>query len=527
MKKFLLLIAAALMLTLGGCTAPEALNTPVGGSRLLAAEEAGDAPVAMEYADTLFDTSFVHSIDIQVPDDGTWDDFIANCEDEQYIACDLVIDGELYENAAIRGKGNSSKMRSRSSGKYSFKVEFDHFRAETFHGLDKLGLNNLVVDDSCQRDYVTYRMMAQFGVPSPLCSYVFITVNGEDWGFYLAVEAVEEAFLERNFGRDYGALYKPDTSGGGGGMGRSDDTKLIYIDDDPASYPNIFGSAKANVSRKDQYRLVESLRKLNEGEDIPAAVDTEAMLRYLVVHTYVCNGDSYTGSSAHNYYLYEEDGRMTMIPWDYNEAFGDFGASGAASVVNAPIDTPVTSGSLADRPMVAWVFADEEYTDRYHTLYAEFLTRIWDSGWLRNEIETARDLIGPYVQRDPRSFTTYENFLSGTEELLTFFDLRSQSVRGQLDGTIPSTTEGQRADSTNLVDTSALGGASGEMGGGPGGTRGESRNRQASGESSRSRSGESSDEGSAENTGGRSRSDNGGSAGPEDAGQNASSETAR
>lgn len=529
MKKFLLLCAAVLMLALAGCTAPAGLDaSSLGGSRLITAETAVDAPVHMEYADTLFDTSFVHTIDIQVPDDGTWDDFIANCEDEEYIACDLVIDGELYQNAAIRGKGNSSKMRSRSSGKYSFKVEFDHFRSETFHGLDKLGLNNLVVDDSCQRDYVTYRMMDKFGVPSPLCSYVFITVNGEDWGFYLAVEAVEESFLERNFGTEYGALYKPDTSGGGGGMGRSNDTKLIYIDNDPASYPNIFGSAKANVSRKDQYRLIESLRKLNEGEDIPAAVDTEAMLRYLVVHTYVCNGDSYTGSSAHNYYLYEEDGRMSMIPWDYNEAFGEFGASGAASVVNAPIDSPVTSGSLEDRPMVAWVFSDEEYIDRYHTLYAEFLTQLWDSGWLRNEIESARDLIGPFVQRDTRSFTTYEKFLSGTEELLTFFDLRSQSVRGQLDGTIPSTTEGQRADSSALVDTSALGGASGEMGGSPGGSRGQTQNRQSSGESSgentRARSEEASGEGSGENAGTRSRSGADGSADPEDTGRGASGE---
>ena len=145
----------------------------------------------MEYEDTLFDTSRVHSIDILVPDDGTWDAFIANCTEKEYIACDLVIDGERYENAAIRGKGNSSMQRSRTTGKYSFKIEFDHFRDGTFHGLDKLGLNNLVVDDSCQRDYVTYRMMTEFGVPSPLCSYAFVTVNGEDWGFYLAVEAVE------------------------------------------------------------------------------------------------------------------------------------------------------------------------------------------------------------------------------------------------------------------------------------------------------------------------------------------------
>lgn len=28
----------------------------------------------------------------------------------------------------------------------------------------------------------------------------------------------------------------------------------------------------------------------------------------------------------HNYYLYEEDGQLSMIPWDYNLAFGGFSA---------------------------------------------------------------------------------------------------------------------------------------------------------------------------------------------------------
>ncbi len=477
------LLAAALLLTAGCGAAPA---EPAAVPEAAASEEPAAA-----YADGLLDPAIVHSIDIRVPDDGTWDSFIANCESKEYITCDLVIDGELVENAAIRGKGNSSMQRSRATGKYSFKVEFDHFtEGGSYRGLDKLALNNLVVDDSCLRDYITYRMMARFGVASPLCSFVFVTVNGEDWGFYLAVEGLEDAFLERNYGPEHGNLFKPDNLNNGGareGMGRGDDVKLKYIDDDPDSYYNIFASAKTELSRRDQYRIIESLRKLNAGEDIPSVVDTEAMLRYLVVHTFVCNGDSYTGSSVHNYYLYEKDGRLTMLPWDYNEGFGDFGSSGMASVVNSPIDTPVTSGEMADRPMVAWVFSDEGFTARYHELYRMFLADAWDSGWLAAELTAARARIAPYVARDPRSFTTPEAFEAGVDQLLTFFDLRAQSVRGQLDGAIPATTAGQAADSSALVDTSALpsGRGSGGMGGGmpmPGASRESSGEASSSGE---------------------------------------------
>ena len=73
------------------------------------------------------------------------------------------------------------------------------------------------------KDYLTYRMMAYMGVDAPLVSYAFITVNREDFGLYLALEAVEESFLERNYGADYGELYKPDSISMGGGRGNGRD----------------------------------------------------------------------------------------------------------------------------------------------------------------------------------------------------------------------------------------------------------------------------------------------------------------
>ena len=80
------------------------------------------------------------------------------------------------------------------------------------------------------KDYLTYTMMQSFGVSSSLCSFVYITVNGEDWGLYLAVEGVEEAFLARNYGADYGELYKPDSMSFGGGRGNGKDFNMDEFD---------------------------------------------------------------------------------------------------------------------------------------------------------------------------------------------------------------------------------------------------------------------------------------------------------
>lgn len=440
----------------------------------------------MGYESTLFDTSKVHTIDIVMDD---WDTFTANCKSEEYSACSLVIDGEAYKNVAIRGKGNTS-LSQVTNGRYSYKIEFDHYDSSTtYHGLDKLCLNNIIQDNTYMKDYLSYEMMRAAGAAAPLCSYVYLTVNGEDWGLYLAVEGVEESFLQRNFGSNYGDLYKPDSTdmGGGrgngqnfgedaqptGGLGGSEsrsDVLLQYIDDDPDSYPNIFGNAKTDCTAADKTRLIAALQALG-GENAADAVDAESVIRYFVAHNFVLNFDSYTGSMIHNYYLYEQDGKLQMLPWDYNLAFGGFqSGSDATSLVNYPIDTPVSGGSVADRPMLAWILESQEYTALYHEYFSEFLSEYFDSGYFAGMMDSVKAMIAPYVEKDPTKFCTYEEFETGIDTLKSFCLLRAESIRGQLDGAIGSTADTQTADT--LIDADNLTvSAMGSMGGGgqPGG----------------------------------------------------------
>ena len=266
--------------------------------------------------------------------------------------------------------------------------------------------------------------------------------------------------------------------GRGGGMGGSmgsSDVSLIYTDDDYDSYSNIFDNAKTDITDADEDRLIASLKQLNEGESIESVVDVDEVIRYFVVHNFVCNFDSYTGSMIHNYYLYEEDGQLSMIPWDYNLAFGGFqGGQDATSMVNYPIDTPVSGGTVDSRPMLAWIFESEEYTQLYHQYFADFISSYFDSGYFTQMMAQTKQLIALYVEKDPTKFCTYEEFETGIETLEQFCLLRAESVQGQLDGTIPSTSDGQAEDSSALVDASELsisdmGTMNNAMGGGMGG----------------------------------------------------------
>ncbi len=181
----------------------------------------------------------------------------------------------------------------------------------------------------------------------------------------------------------------------------------------------------------------------------------EAVIRYFAVHNFVLNFDSYTGSMIHNYYLYEKDGQMQMIPWDYNLAFGGFQLmDSATSLVNFPIDSPVSGGNVEDRPMIAWIFANEEYTERYHRYFSEFLSEWFDNGTFENMIDGVFAMISPYVEKDPTKFCTYEEFITGVSTLRKFCLLRAESIKGQLNGTIGSTSETQKKET--LIDADDL-----------------------------------------------------------------------
>lgn len=488
----------------------------------------------MGYQQKIFDTSYVHSIDIIMDD---WDEFIANCTDEEYTVCTVVIDDEASKNVAIRAKGNTSLTQVKSYGndRYSFKIEFDHYDSnKTYYGLDKLCLNNIIQDNTFVKDYLTYQMMLYTDAIAPLCSFAYITVNGEDWGLYLAVESVEDSFIKRNYGNEQGELYKPDSQnmgggrgngkefdmdnikdmfdpntsentennnsftpgdtpfgngntppgnmptdgfmgerpdnvptggfdkdmGGNGGMDRvmgSNDVSLIYSDDEYSSYSNIFENAKTDITNKDKDRLIAALKNINENTDIESSVDIERVIRYFVVHNFVLNFDSYTGSMIHNYYLYEHDGKLSMIPWDYNLAFGGFQSAGSAqSLINYPIDTPVSGGTVDSRPMLAWIFKSDEYTQLYHQYFDEFISEYFDSGYFADMIESLKQMILPYVEKDPTKFCTYDEFIKGIDTLKEFCLLRAQSVSGQLKGEIPSTSDGQSQDSSKLISADGI-----------------------------------------------------------------------
>ena len=185
--------------------------------------------------------------------------------------------------------------------------------------------------------------------------------------------------------------------------------------------------------------MIEALKQLNQGKNLEECVDVDAMLRYLAANVFVVNMDSYFSNMAHNYYLYEEDGRLTMLPWDYNLAFGGFQTGGSSSAINFPIDTPVSGVEMSERPMIAQLLAVEEYREQYHDYLQQLVTGYVQSGRFVDTVDYLDMLIGEKVQTDPSAFYDYDQYLEAKEMLKDFAELRAASIAGQKSsGKIPA-----------------------------------------------------------------------------------------
>ena len=188
---------------------------------------AGDTGVSMEYETALFDTDSVISVNILMDEDD-WEEMLDNAISEEYHKCNVEINGKTFYQVAIRPKGNTSLSSIASdptTDRYSFKIEFDHYvDGQTCFGLDKLILNNNYADATNMKEALIYDMYQYLGADASLYNYAEISVNGEYWGVYLALEAVEDSFLLRNYGTQDGELYKPESMDMGGAPGGDQDS---------------------------------------------------------------------------------------------------------------------------------------------------------------------------------------------------------------------------------------------------------------------------------------------------------------
>jgi spore coat protein CotH len=451
-----------------------------------------------------------------VMEESDWISLLTNAADEKYKQADLWYGSIVLSGIAIRAKGNYKTVAEiyPDSIRYSLKADLNLLNAEqNLDGVRKLNFNNNWSDPTFMREILGYELFRSMDVPAPRASFIDLWVNDIHLGLYTMVEQVDKAFIERNFTYTNGNLYKPEKPAGNlawteadlgeeaddsgsdiniGGGSFDDITDVIDGDDESDSDAiNTEASSlieqmglKTNESTSDHTVLYKLLDVLNNepddtfAEEIEEVLDVDEVLHYLAVSVVMVHLDNYIGSGE-NYYLYENDGKFVIIPWDLNLAFGTYRMDlSTEQALNYYVDEP-TCGAVSAKPLVNRLLSNAAYLEKYHEYIEEVLDGGFDNDTINARIDELAELIRSYVKDDETKFYMAEQFEEGISEqvvsgavalgnegipigLKYFVEQRSQSVRAQLDGTLKS---GSGTGAGNGVGESNTNGSSVGIGG--------------------------------------------------------------
>lgn len=392
-----------------------------------------------------------------------------------WVAVDVAFNGQTWTKVGMRFKGNSSLASTWGGGVYKlpFKLDFDQFEDDypeidnqRFYGFQQVSFSSNWSDDSLLREKITADIFRESGVPAAQTAFYAVYVDyGEGpvyFGVYTAVEVVDDTVIETQFADDSGNVYKPEGTGATfAADGFTLDSFEKETNEDEADYSDVeamFGALHAETRTSDPAAWRSGLE---------AVFDVDGFLRWLAVNTVVQNWDTY-GQMAHNYYLYNDAGQLTWIPWDNNMAMmtgmgGGFGGpdgqmpggqipdgqmpggQGENGQQMQPPDGQMPGGmagmaldleSVGDNwPLIRFLMDDANYHERYVTYVQETINGAFEPSKVSATMQAMHDLIAPYVLEEMEGYTNLSSpdaFDSALTELLSHVNERYTAAQAYI-----------------------------------------------------------------------------------------------
>jgi spore coat protein CotH len=337
-----------------------------------------------------------------------------------YVAADFYFNNTKWFEVGVRYKGNSTLYSSynQNIGKLPLRFKFDKFEDDypeimnqRFYGFKDLSMSSNYNDESFMREKIAPDLFREFGVAAPQTAFYEVWVdqgNGSPiyYGLYTMVEVVHDTMLTTQFGNESGNCYKPD------GDGAKFSSSGFSLND---------FEKKTNENSEDWsdvqalYDVLHSTtRTTNEEQwktDLEAIFDVDEFLKYLAVNNTIQNWDTY-GNMTHNYYLYNnpDNGKITWIPWDNNEAFMD--GPGPSSALSFEMNEVSN-----DWPLISYLTDVSEYRIIYDNYIDSFINGVFDPTAMTTRYSNYDALISASAQSENPGYTFLGNYSSAITEI--------------------------------------------------------------------------------------------------------------
>jgi spore coat protein CotH len=324
----------------------------------------------------------------------------------------MSIDENTPLEVGIRIKGHGSRRPYDDKPSFRIKLNFASSN-QKINGRKSLIFNNMFQDGRNLTECFGYKIFRVHGIASPECSYAFLTINGKDKGLYTHIEAIDEVFSKKHFGK--GALFEANEShsdfGGGPGHHR-DYLSKSKKDENHRKIIDLIGD-----EIEDDSSSYNSMKALYENNPIRL---------YMALEILTGREDGYT-SNGNNHYVYVgDDYSIQMIPSGLD-----------SSLVSSGL--PIHGQTRERRPnfsrrgnLMNYCLRFPECIDPYHDLLRTIVEGL-DYEELFGYFDTNRKIIAPYFARDP--IYKSDNGIIGQEQdkLRGFLPIRVEFILSKLD----------------------------------------------------------------------------------------------
>ncbi len=442
--RYLFILFSFLSFSLTAQKVPAELKFSSDGKRLISGSDATDG---------FFQLNKIRRIELEFDQTDFWTKLTSNYQSKTDLPARLIHDGKTYSNVGVRFKGQTSYQRV-TGMKKSFNITMDYQDStQNLKGYETINLNNSFEDNSFMRE-VFYENITRPFSPSLKANYAHLFINGQDWGLYPCVQALDGDYTEEWFLSNEGTRWRAErtTPGGGGpgggGFGAGTST-LNYLGDDPTLYTPHYTLKKSTIT--DHWSKLAFMTKvlnnvsLDQLEDtLNKVLDVDRALWFLAKEIMFGDDDSYINKGGMDYYvIYQKDvDRFVPLEYDANSVMS--GNTSNWSIFLKEADTKF--------PLASRLFKVPALRQRYLAHFRTMFNQVLDSSYFVNTYNSIYNMIDTLVQSDPKKLMTYSAWQTERNTLFNWMRNRRNYILSNAE----FKQTGVKIESVNLLTNGKL-----------------------------------------------------------------------
>jgi hypothetical protein len=389
-------------------------------------------------ASGFYDESTIHTIELIFDEPNYWTLLTNNYQSGTDLGAVMVLNGDtLASEVGVRFKGQTSYSQNQGSPKKSFNITLDYADPDQdIDGYETLNLNNCFQDPSFMRE-VLYLHGSRKHTQSLKANFVQLYINGQNWGPYPNVQALDNKFTKEWFLSSDGTRWRALKTIGGGGPGGGGGTGGAF----GTGYSSLNWLGTSDTSEYKKYYTLKKTYKTNPWEDLvkvcdklnntPLAsledtiknyMDLDRTLWYLATENAFADDDGYVWKGGMDYFLYWEPETKRIVPLEYD---GNSVMESMAATWSPFYNQQDNRFPLLNR-LLAVPSIRQRYLAHLRTIIADAIGQAEIDG----QIEEYFQLIDALVAADPKKIYTYQAFLNEKNTLKNLFQTRRNTLNG-------------------------------------------------------------------------------------------------